>query len=522
VSEGAPAARPALADLDAATCVEVLVAVFDEIGDAVFVADAGDGRLLAANGPLRTLIGAPEQAGPEINLGDLWAEAPDTLATILGRVRQDRRASWQGRIRRRDGPAIGVDGAFVLVRTADREVVCGVLSPLPPIRLDPSGLGRTRRLESLGLLAGGIAHDFNNLLTSILGHASLALALLPADSAARPPIYKVAGAAGRAADLTRELLAYAGKGQFEVGTVALNDLVIANIGELEMVLARGARLQLDLHPALPLFEADGTQIQQVLTNLVINASEAIGAEGGLVTISTAVLTIGGTEPLALIGGGTLNEGSYVVLGVSDSGAGMSPETLVQIFDPFFSTKGSGRGLGLSTTLGIIRAHAGGLEVTSAQGQGTTFRALFPVATGAVAAVRPPRSVIAADARRASPRATILVVDDEAAVREATGDLLEAGGFTVLTAADGRDGLEQYRERRHEIDLVLLDMKMPVMNGEETLAALRVHDPGLRVVLMSGYSEREATRRVADHGPLSFLQKPYDYDTLLATVNAALG
>jgi len=398
----------------------------------------------------------------------------------------------------------------------------GDRGPVDGSSVPPLGGGRdfehSQRLESIGILAGGIAHDFNNLLTGILGQISLALALLPPDSPARPPINKAAGAAERAADMTRQLLAYAGKGQFQLSSVALNELIIENIGLLETMLPRRVDLKLELDPELPPIEADRGQIQQVLMNLVLNAAESIDDESGRVTVSTGIVDGSDLEG-PFIGGSAPRPGLYVRLSVSDTGTGMSEQTLSHIFDPFFSTKGSGRGLGLSAALGTVHTHDGALKVESEVGLGTRFCVLLPAASAqAAVGVEHGEGQVGT---RSPGAAAVLVIDDEPAVRESTHDMLVASDYEVITARGGVEGVAAYRERAAEIGVVLLDMQMPGMNGEQVFDELKRIDPSVRVILMSGYSESEATQRFLGRGLLGFLQKPYDYETLLSVVAEAM-
>jgi CheY-like chemotaxis protein len=256
-------------------------------------------------------------------------------------------------------------------------------------------------------------------------------------------------------------------------------------------------------------------------NLVLNAAESIQQESGRVTVGTGSLADAASAGPFLIGGETLGTGTYVFLSVTDTGVGMDDETLAQIFDPFFSTKGSGRGLGLSAALGIVRAHQGAIAIDSTVDGGSRFRVLFPTVGGPsepVPVTAPPTVEQLPDKVASSE---ILVIDDETAVREATSDMLRAAGLTVHTADSGQAGIDQFRVYGADIGVVLLDMQMPGMNGERTFDGLKELDEGVRVVLMSGYSESEATQRFMGRGLLAFLQKPFDYDTLVRVVVDAL-
>lgn len=379
-------------------------------------------------------------------------------------------------------------------------------------------LYQAQKLESLGVLAGGIAHDFNNLLTGMLAQNSLARSKLMHGLPALAHIEKAITSAERAADLTRQLLAYAGRGNFQIGPLDLNRLIRENAGLLETALPNRAELQLQLLDELPVIEADRGQIQQVVMNLVINAAEALGADGGYVRITTTAKMLDGQQPFACVTGEALPEGAYTVLEVSDNGIGMDEITVRRIFDPFFSTKTRGHGLGLAATLGIIRTHHGGIQVHSEPGLGTQFTIIFPVAS---THLRPTLATDAAALTTCDPQVHVLVIDDEAAIREVVTDILTNEGIATVTAASGVEGIAIFREQQGLIGLVLLDLKMPGMSGEETLRELRRIDPTIPVVLSSGYTETEISHHLQSADKLLFLQKPYDISQLLHAVKSLL-
>jgi PAS domain S-box-containing protein len=374
-----------------------------------------------------------------------------------------------------------------------------------------------QKLESLGILAGGIAHDFNNILAGIMGYADLVKVQLPASEPARKDVDIIKKATRRAADLTRQMLAYSGKGKFIVEPVSLSRVVKDMRAMLAMSISKKATLNCNLASDLPMIEADASQIHQIILNLVINASEALGEDSGVITISTDTIQCSGTDCAAL-GGDELREGLYVRLEVSDTGCGMDEETLAKIFDPFFTTKFTGRGLGLAAVHGILRGHKGGIRVTSKPGQGTTFQVLFP-------AIETPALLSAGEPSPAKPwhgTGTVLVVDDEEIVRSLAKKMVEVAGFSVLTANDGEEAVRLYRKHQDEIACVLLDLTMPKLNGEETFRAIRQISPGVRVILSSGYGEEFATGRFSGMGLAGFIQKPYQLDTMIATLREAMG
>ena len=380
-----------------------------------------------------------------------------------------------------------------------------------------SQIQHAQKLESLGILAGGIAHDFNNLLTSILGYSDLVRLAIPPDSPARDYIDEVVKGARRAADLTQQMLAYSGKGRFVVQPLDLSAVVADMARLLEISISKRCAMRLDLRNGLPAFEGDAAQIRQVVMNLVINASDAIGDRSGVIAVSTGLRHCDRADLEQAYPDASLPEGPYVYLEVADSGSGMSEETRAKIFEPFFTTKFTGRGLGLAAVLGIVRGHRGAIRVRSDPGKGSTFRVLFPVSGGA-AALESPAAGGASSWRGAG---TVLVVDDEESVRGIAQRMLEHMGFDVLTAADGRQALEVYERERERIGLVLLDMTMPHLDGEETFREMRRIRGDVRTILSSGFNEQTATDRFAGEGLAGFIQKPYRYSELQAIVRRAL-
>lgn len=374
-----------------------------------------------------------------------------------------------------------------------------------------------QKLESLGVLAGGIAHDFNNILMSILGHAELAMMRMSPASAARDNLFSIEKAAQRAADLSRQMLAYSGKGRFVLENIELGELITEMVHMLEVSISKSVLLRLNLAAGLPPVEVDATQIRQVLMNLVINASEAIGEKSGVISISTGAMQcdVGYLSSTWL--DENLAEGLYIYIEVADTGCGMERELINKIFDPFFTTKFTGRGLGMAAVLGIVRGHRGAIKIYSEPGRGTTFKMLLPAASGH--ADRP--SMEPGDEQLWHGKGTILLVDDEETIRALGQEMLIMLGFDVLTAANGRHALEIHRDRQNEINGVLLDLTMPHMDGEETFRELRRLNPDVRVVISSGYNEQEVIQRFLGKGLAGFIQKPYKLSTLSGALKEAL-
>jgi PAS domain S-box-containing protein len=375
----------------------------------------------------------------------------------------------------------------------------------------------TQKLESLGVLAGGIAHDFNNILTGILGSTSLARLDLPPGGRAEEQIAQIEISARRAADLCRQMLAYAGKGRFVVQRHDLSQLVRETTQLLDLSISRKASVRYDLASSLPLVSADATQIRQVLMNLVLNASEALGDRPGAITLATGMQYVNADYLRSAEIEDELADGLYVFLEVSDNGSGMSRETIDRIFDPFFTTKFTGRGLGLSAVLGIVRGHKGAIKVYSEVGKGTTFKLLFPAAE-----VEHAEKVAAGETDTTwQGRGSVLVIDDEPAVRKVTERILQALGFEPLAARDGAAGLEIVRDRGEALVAVLLDLTMPNMDGETAFREIASYRPGLPIILMSGYNEGDAIARFAGKGLAGFLQKPFTMDDLRKQLRGAL-
>jgi PAS domain S-box-containing protein len=372
---------------------------------------------------------------------------------------------------------------------------------------------RSQKLESLGVLASGLAHDLNNLLAGILGYSDLALSQLSSEHSARSNVERAIQGAEGAADLARQMLAYAGRGRMSARGLDLSALVRDNVHLLNAGLPKGVQLKTDLSEAPTFIEADGGQIQRVVMNLALNGSEAIGEKSGCVLITTGCETLSAdNDSYSRFIAEKLPPGRYVFLEVQDDGSGMDESTLSRVFDPFFTTKLDGRGLGLAALLGIVRGHKGGISVESEIGKGTTFRLVFPVAERGAEIAEPVVSEVRLEG-------TVLVIDDENSVLEMVREILSTEGVTVLTAQNGVDGVALYGENRNEIRLVLLDYSMPNMNGEETFMALRKISSDVPILLSSGFGREEIAKRSGGMDLAGFIQKPYRLAALLAEIRS---
>jgi signal transduction histidine kinase len=377
-------------------------------------------------------------------------------------------------------------------------------------------LQETQRLESLGVLAGGIAHDFNNLLTGIICNAAMVREDASAGTEMVVCLTDIEKDAQRAADLCRQLLAYAGGGRFILGPVYLNDIARDTISLLRTTYSSRAEISFDSESGTPPVLGDPMQMRQLIMNLMMNAIEALEGKNGWVKITTKKVVIDEALLKGVISQPEKLHDEYVMFEVKDNGCGMDDKTQARMFDPFFTTKFVGRGLGLPAVLGIVRSQGGVLTVSSTKDTGSTFRVFFkPVMEKHDSPTKFLRSQRGAAQKK--PTGTVLIVDDEETVREVCRRALQEAGFQVLTASDGAEGLEVFREHRALIVAVVLDLTMPKMDGHQTFNAMRMIVPGVKVLLMSGFSENEVINRFTTKTPAAFIQKPYTPEMLVSKV-----
>jgi PAS domain S-box-containing protein len=379
-----------------------------------------------------------------------------------------------------------------------------------------------QRLESLGVLTGGIAHDFNNLLAVVLSNVELAQAKLPADALPLINLQRAQQAANRAADLTRQMLTYAGRGKLTVQPVNLTDILRQNLDLLQTAIPKSIVLNLSLDDAMPLTMADASQMQQVAMNLLVNAAEAIGERAGEITVATGAGYFSAAQLQPSRIDARPPAGEYVFMRVRDSGHGMDAAVQSRIFEPFFTTKFTGRGLGLPAVLGIVREHRGALLVDSAPGLGATITVLLPIVEQPVVA-----TVQSADERTdesppAAQNVTLLFVDDEDMLREIFQTVAEQWGYRVVLAAHGREAIGLFATHGDEVDCVLLDLMMPYVGGLGVFEAIRAQRPDIPVILMSGFDEHDATQQFTVKGLNAFVQKPYRISDLRQTLDRVLG
>ena len=374
-----------------------------------------------------------------------------------------------------------------------------------------------QKLESLGVLAGGIAHDFNNLLTAIMGNTGLAMMNISNKSRTIQNLNNIENASLRAADLCRQLLAYSGKGKFVVEAININVLIKEMSKLLDVSISKKARLSYNFYNPIPAFEADATQIRQIVMNLITNASEAISNNAGNIIIETGILECTVEYLRNSYFDNDLEEGKYIFFDVIDDGTGMTEETKSKLFDPFFTTKFTGRGLGLAAVIGIVRSHMGTIKIESEIGKGTRFRIIFPISKEKYIPEPPTRE----DCLLWRGNGTVLVVDDDESIRLLGKATLEQVGLKVIMAKDGKEAVDIFRQHADDINLVLMDMTMPHLSGDEAFKKIQAYRSDIKVILSSRYSEQEATQKFSNSALGGFLQKPYRPSDLIFKVKDIL-
>jgi PAS domain S-box-containing protein len=468
-------------------------ATFDAISDGVAVLDAA-GRIQKCNSSLAALAGRPVAEIVGSPWSSLWGELPSGkqpfARALVSRQRESVEFDFEGKTLH-----LTVDPVF-----DEQGAVTGavqIASDVTENRRLEEQFREGQKFETIGTLAAGVAHDFNNLLTSIMGNASLVLGTLPPDSPFRDQLDDVVKSSQRAADLTKQLLAYSGKGRHFMQKLDLTSVVERTHNLIEATVGKKVSLEVRLARSLPNIEADANQLQQVILNLVSNAAEAIGDNSGVIRIRTGV-----------------DANRMVYLEVRDTGSGMDAETRSRIFDPFFTTKFTGRGLGLAAVAGIARGHRANVNVTSSPGQGSTFRVSFPAAEETV-----PEPPVRAHEDLAGS-GTVLVVDDEDVVQRIARATLEMRGYRVLLASDGLEAIRAIRENPN-VSVVLLDLTMPVMGGAEAVDEILAINPSLQVIVSTGYSHQEAVARFGNKSVAGYLHKPYTSRQLAEKIKTAL-
>jgi len=496
----------AMAEATAAD-LEVFARLFDALGAPVAVWNLPDRDpsrcdLIASNDTAAALLGSPGDQAPEPpTFVDAGLRARLEPLLVAGGARDLGEFSSPGGERIYSARGVSLDDGVVGVAFFD---ITERRAAEAERRALAERMQHTQKLESLGVLAGGIAHDFNNLLAGIMGNTSLAQLELEPNAAARPLLERVEATARVASELTRQMLAYSGRGRFVIESLDLSHLVEEMTRLLEVSLTSRAVLRFDIAEDLPAVEVDSSQVRQVVMNLVTNASDAVHGTSGSITVRTGLVRADAGYLAGYWLADGVKAGDFVFVEVSDTGRGMGADTQARMFDPFFTTKVAGRGLGMAAVLGIVRGHKGAIKVYSEVGEGTTVKVLFPVAEAAPT----DSNVMTLESPRPMSGALVLVVDDEETVRTIACKVLERAGCRTLAARDGREAVEIFEAQAQEIHLVLLDLTMPVMDGEEAFRAIRAIRSEVPVILTSGYNRQDTTARFAGKGLAGFLQKPW--------------
>lgn len=368
---------------------------------------------------------------------------------------------------------------------------------------------QVQKIQSLETLAGGVAHDFNNLLMAMIGSAELALHELPEISIARDYLNDIIIAGKKGSELAQQLLSYAGRKKLLTNHVNINKMVDEITQIIKSSISKKVVLKLDLAEQIPLVEGDATQLSQVIMNLVINANEAIGEKSGLIIVRTSAVVCNSKYLETLFLPGELREGLYVVLEVVDTGCGMDEETQKHIFEPFYSTKFTGRGLGLTSVLGTVKSHHGGIKVYSEKGKGTAFKIFLP----AIEWMEEKETVFTEEEKKCKYEGKLLLAEDEDTVRAITQRMLEYLGFEVLSAVDGREAVQRFNENKNEIRCVILDLTMPHLSGFEACQEIKKIKEKIPIILTSGYPQEQILTKINMDSFIGYIQKPYRFENL---------
>ncbi len=509
--------------------------LFEHANWGMAIVDSTTGKLIGINPAFASMHGYTISEMEPLSMGDcLVQENGNEPGHLTGVVGSKSGITYEVRRVRKDGsvfPSIVSEVSIYGEQGDEMFLVANVQDSSEQKRIETERLAvekkvqHAQKLESLGVLAGGIAHDFNNILMTILGNASIALQDLAPEAMARPSVDAIETAAHRAAGLAKQMLAYSGKGQFVVENLAINSLVEEMTHLLEVSVAKNVTVKYNFGSNLPLMRGDTSQISQILMNLIINASDAIGEQSGVIQVSTGVMecdrayldsvmpesSAGMAKPLA--------EGLYNYFLVSDTGCGMDAATIAKIFDPFFTTKFAGRGLGLAAMLGIVRAHRGAIKIYSQPGKGSSFKIMLPASPELDGIVE---DQVTETQTLWRGTGTVLIVDDDDSIVALGKRMLERLGYTSLAAHDGVEAVDMYRENEGEVVCVILDLTMPRMSGADAFSKIVRINPSAKVILCSGYDEQQVTQDFAGRGLAGFLHKPYRLDELKQKLMEVLG
>ncbi len=497
---------------------EKYVKLFSSNPSAITLTRISDGMLMEVNESFTNIFGysRDEVIGSTVFQKGLWVDLHEREKLLVELMKKDSLLrNIEVRFYSKDKKIITASGSWETLEFGGEEYSLATFVDISERKQMEQALRNAQKLESIGTLAGGIAHDFNNLLNAIMGQSSLALKKIPEENPAIGNINKAIKASEHAADLTKQLLAYSGRGKFLMERIDLNLLVRENISILEVSVAKNAELRYELCTPAPCIIADSGQIQQIIMNLIINASDAMETKPGVITVRTNSIELAHDDnKYCEYTHHPLLPGRYALLQVSDTGSGMSQETLTRIFDPFFTTKFTGRGLGLSAVLGIIKGHKGGMRIESTVGTGTQFEVVLPLVDTSQIMNVPEKEkslVLAGEGK------TILIIDDDPFVFQLLEDIFTEYHFTVIGSSDPVQGIEYYRQEFQNVSMVILDFSMPHMNGKDVFEQLIQINKNVKVLLCSGYTEEETLLHFEKERPMGFFQKPYKPETLAQRV-----
>jgi len=481
--------------------------------DAVFIYK--DDSILEVNPAFTRLTG--KRLTPEQRLR--WEDFihPDCLEQVVDYAH--RRENGDTTVPEKfDCYGLGTDGARQFWRVSvspvypDVGIYSVLIHDLTEQKVLQQHLIQTRKMETVSLLAGGIAHDFNNLLTGVLGYSSLIKSVLNPKDQVFSFVDSIESSALHAKELNDQLVAFAQLGKYHVEPVNLNKATENTLRLLRLTINKRIQIKMVFDTELRPIEANATQVQQMITNICINASEAM-PDGGVLTLTSKNVVLKTEKKM---GNWAIPPGKYVRLTISDSGRGIEKDVIEKVFEPFFSTKGVGFGLGLAAAYGIVKSHKGYIAADSRRGKGTEIGVYFPASK--VKKKRESKSMQAAPAGRGR----VFVVDDEEVVREILGDILEQLGYEAIMADDGECAIPIYRKEWRSIDIVLLDMIMPGMNGNETFQELKKINPDVKVVVCTGYTEDGPIQDMMKKGALCVLKKPFRMDDIAMVIGETIG
>ena len=497
--------------------LEKFRSLLDQSNDAIFLVQIPSGMLMDVNESACSQLGYKKEDLLNRPMGNITDDG--RIETFLGngKILQGERQTLNIIMKKSNGHDLPVEMTVRIVNFNNivyavivaRDITERIKAEEEKKKLQKQVL-HAQKLESLGILAGGIAHDFNNILTGILGHIELALMDMSIEPTLRNRLEQIRISSIKASELTRQMLSYAGLGKFSIQPANLSSLAEDTGKLMELSIPENHILKYNFQENLPLFYCDISQLCQIIMNLIINASEAIGEKDGIITINTGTIKCDTAYLAESYLHENLPEGLYIYIEVTDTGCGIPKDNQDKIFDPFFTTKFTGRGLGLAAVLGIIRYHRGTIKLISEPQRGTTIRLLFPAFTF----ITEEKTEKQSELNLPQWKGKILVVDDEECICIVTKAILEELGFTVLTAGDGKEGLELFKKYGAEICAIILDVTMPKMSGIEALQEIRLINNKVKIIITSGYESKADFEDYIDGKTDWFLQKPFEIKELV--------